>query len=121
MLQRAWREDIRAMRAKTFLESSLELKSFREEVGAWVVGGALPPSPLRARRSDSPEVATGPAALVFIVFHCARAKGSVPRGSARRSTQAWKRCVERPQSNYTRASRRPPKFLALAFKRLPRE
>ena len=75
MLQRAWREDIRAMRAKTFLESSLELKNFREEVGAWVVGGALPPSPLRARRSDSPEVAAGPAALVFIVFHCVRAKG----------------------------------------------
>ena len=65
----------RAPVAPAGLASSLELKSSRGEARARAVGGALPPSPLRARRSDSPEVAAGPAALVFIVFHCVRAKG----------------------------------------------
>ena len=91
---------VRATRARTFLGGSLELKGSREEAGAWVAGGALPSSPLHARRSDSLEVQRVPQHL-FVQFSAARARrvhGSAPRGSAQRSSQAWKRRVQRAPS-----------------------
>ena len=97
MLQRAWF----APRAQEHSwGGSLELKGSREEAGAWVAGGALPSSPLHARRSDSLEVQRVPQHL-FVQFSAARARrvhGSAPRGSAQRSSQAWKRRVQRAPS-----------------------
>ena len=115
MPQRAWREDIRATRAKTFLESCLKLKGFREEARAWVVGGArcfALAAATRWRLQRVPQRRSLPSSIA-----CARrVGGSVPRGSARRSTQAWMRCAQRPQSNYTRASRRfPPTVVSAGF------
>ena len=97
MLQRAWF----APRAQEHSwGGSLELKGSREEAGAWVAGGALPSSPLHARRSDSLDVQRVPQHL-FAQFSAARARrlhGSAPRGSAQRSSQAWKRRVQRAPS-----------------------
>ena len=102
MLQRAWF----APRAQEHSwGGSPELKGSREEAGAWVAGGALPSSPPHARRSDSLEVQRVPQHL-FAQLSAARARrvnGSAPRGSAQRSSQAWKRHVQRAPSALVRA------------------
>ena len=97
MPQRAWREDIRATRAKTFLESCLKLKGFREEARAWVVGGArcfALAAATRWRLQRVPQRRSLPSSIA-----CARrVDGSAPRGSARRSTWARKRRAQRLQA-----------------------
>ena len=123
MPQRAWREDIRATRAKTFLESCLKRKGFREKARAWVVGGArcfALAAATRWRLQRVPQRRSLPSSTA-----CARrVDGSASRGSAQRAERSAVRAALRaalrdagveascaaPASNGAHASqRRPPR------------